>query len=90
MGFGIGHPDVALYRMVKSGEAGLNLRLSDMFDKHIEVPDLLTIIKSLFTREKLRVKIKAYPNRLIERLLTIQRATDREIQRELNKAKSER
>lgn len=88
MGSGVGHPDLALYRSVKAGEAGLNLRLSDLIDREIELPSMYEIIKSIFTKQKIRIILKAFPNRVIERLHAIQRGVDKEVKKELDKAKS--
>lgn len=88
MGSGVGHPDLALYRLIKSGEAGLNLGLSDLFDKRIELPSFASVIRALLLGKKISVTVKAYPASLIERLLAIQRAIDKEIEKEITKAKS--
>jgi len=87
MGSGLGHPDLALYRSIRAGEAGLNLRLSDLIDREVELPNLFTIIRSFFTRERLIIKFKAYPVKLIERLHAIQRGVDAQVKREIDKAK---
>ena len=89
MGSGVGHPDLALYRSIKAGETGLNLRLSDLLDREVELPSLFTIIRSFFTKERLIIKFKAYPIKVIERLHAIQRGVDKEVKRIIDKAKSE-
>lgn len=87
MGSGLGHPDLALYRSIKAGETGLNLSLSDLIDRRIELPSLYDIIKSFFTKEKIIIIMKAYPNRIIERIHAIQRGVDKKIEWEIEKAK---
>jgi len=88
MGFGLGSPDLALYRLLKGGESGLNLSLNDLYDRIIIIPNLYEIVKSFFTRKKIIVTIKAYPNKIINRLQTIQRGVDKEIERKIQEAKS--
>lgn len=88
MEFGVGHPDLALYRAIKAGESGLNLQLSDLLDREIELPSLFTVIKSLFTKERLKIRIRAYPKRLIDRLFTIQTEVDREVEKKIRQAES--
>lgn len=87
MGFGLGHPSLALYRSIKGGESGLNLRLSDLLDREVIVPNLYEIVKSFFTRKTLSIKIKAYPNKIIEQLYIIQRGVDKQIEKEIEKGK---
>jgi len=87
MGFGVGHPDLAVYRLVKGGETGLNLRLSDLFDKEIEFPSLIEVIRSILRGSRLKIKIKAFPNAMIERLQNIQLGVDKEIKRKVEEAK---
>jgi hypothetical protein len=87
MGFGVGQPDLALYRLIKGGDTGLNIRLADLLDREMEVPNLRDLMKSFLTGQKLKVKIKGLPVPLIKRLETIQREIDEQIQTEINKAK---
>jgi len=87
MGFGVGTPDLAVYRMVKAGESGLNLQLSDLYDRRIEVPDLLTILKTLFTRRKWEIKVKGFPVAQIFKLQEIQRIMDKKVKEAVDKAK---
>jgi len=61
--------------------------LEDLFDKEIEVPSLYDIVKSFFTRKKLKVKLKAYPGNIIRKLEIVQNEVDKEIKGELEKAK---
>jgi len=88
MGFRVANLDLGLYRLVKGGDSGLNLSLSDLMDKRIELPNLWDIVKTLFTKKKIEVTVRAYPGKLINRLIAIQRGVDREIEREISKAKS--
>ena len=88
MGSGIGHPDLALYRLVKGGDTGLNLRLSDIFDREIEIPNLFTLLMSFIKRKNITIKVKALPASLIESLLTVQSGVDEQMKREIDKAKS--
>ena len=87
MGFGVGHPDLVLYRMVKAGESGLNLSLNDLIDREVIIPSLFDIVKSFFTRKQILIKIKAYPNKLIKKLQVVQRGVDKEIEKKLKNAK---
>jgi len=84
---GIGHPDLAAFRLVKGGEAGLNLRLGDLFDKEIEFPSLIEAIRTLIRGRRIRLRVKAFPNALIERLVNVQMETDVQTQKEIDKAK---
>ena len=87
MGFGLGHPSLAVFRLVKGSDTGLNLKLDDLFSREIEAPSLFEIIKSFFTRRPLQLKIKPYPDYLIRRLLTVQRGVDTKVKGEIDKAK---
>ena len=75
---GIPHPDLALYRLVKGGEGGLGLRIEDLYDRRVEFKFLGLTIKGV---------LKAYPKRLIDKLIMIQRAVDDKILEEVEKAK---
>jgi hypothetical protein len=85
---GRGHPDLAVYRLIKGGDSGLNLSLTDLFGREIEFPNLKEIIKSFFTKRPIRAKIRGFPVDLIERLGEIQKAVDGEIEKAISKAKS--
>jgi len=84
---GIGHPDIALYRLVKGGDSGLNLNLEDIFDKHIEIPSLFDIVKSFFTRQPIMITLRAFPRDIIEKLMHMQSGVDELVKREVDKAK---
>ena len=89
MGFsGIDNVDLSLYRLVKAGEHGLNLSLTDLYGSEIELPNLYEIIKSLFTRRPITVKIKERSEQLINRLIKVQSYVDREIEKEIKKGQS--
>jgi len=75
---GIPHPDLALYRLVKGGEGGLGLKIEDLYDRKIELKFLGITIKGI---------LKAYPKRLIDKLITIQKVVDDKIMEEMEKAK---
>jgi len=87
MSSGMTHPDLAVYRLTKGGESGLNLGLGDLFDREIEIPSFRELISFLLGKQKLRIKIKAFPRVMIERLENIQMGVDEQIQREIIKAK---
>jgi hypothetical protein len=87
MGFGLSHPDLSVYRLVKSGESGLNLNLSDLFPKVIKVPSFFDIVVSFFSRKSLVVLVEAYPVNLIRRLEFIQKKVDEEIKAKIDKAR---
>lgn len=74
------NPDVATFRLIKGGESGVGLQLSDLFDREIE----LSILGL-----KIRGVIRAYPAKLINKLVVIQRVVDEKIQDEIDKAKRE-
>ena len=78
---------MALFRLIKSGESGLNLNLMDLYGRDIEVPDLLTILKTVFSRKPIIIKIKGYSARLINRIIRVQQYVDREVEKEIKKAK---
>jgi len=88
MELGVGHLSLAVYRAIKGGDSGLNLRLSDLMDKEVKLPNLYEIIKSFFTRRPLYIIIKGYPVQLIRKLLTIQKKVDSKVEREIKKAKT--
>ena len=88
MGFGIGHPSLAAYRMVKGGDSGLNLSLVDLYGQEIELPSLYEIIKSFFTRKPLKARIKGFSSQMIRQLQAIQKKIDDKVQEEIRKAKS--
>lgn len=75
------NPDVATFRLVKGGEAGVGLKLSDLFDKEFEF--------KLFGLFKVKGVIKAFPVKLINKLITVQGAIDKQVQEEIDKAKME-
>lgn len=84
---GIEHPDLAVYRLVKSGDTGLNLSLTDLFGRTLELPNLRQILRSIFTREPILVRVKGFPSDLIKRLELIQRKVDEQVQRTIEEAK---
>jgi hypothetical protein len=88
MGFRVASLDLGLYRLIKGGDTGLNLSLSDLMDKRIELPNLWDIVKTLFTKKKIEITVKAYPSKIIDRLIAVQKGVDREIEKEISKAKS--
>jgi len=73
--------------MIKSGESGLNLSLGDIFGRELELPSLRELIWSLIKDRRITVKIKPYSNLMIERLLNVQLAVDKEVEREIEKGK---
>ena len=77
---------MALFRLVKSGESGLNLGLMDLFGRDIEVPNLLSILKTFFTREPIIIRIKGYPAKLINRVIKVQQYVDKKVEEEMRKA----
>jgi len=74
------NPDVATFRLIKGGESGVGLRLSDLFDREIEL-NLLGL--------KIRGMVKAYPVKLINKLVVIQKVVDEKVQDQIDKAKRE-
>jgi len=78
MMFGTPHPDLALYRLVKGGEGGLGLRIEDLYDRPVEISFLGLTIKGV---------LKAYPKRLIDKLIMVQRIVDDKILEEMGKPK---
>lgn len=88
MGFRVASLDLGLYRLIKGGDSGLNLNLSDLMDKRIELPNLLDILKTLFTKKKIEVTVKAYPSKVIDKLIAIQKGVDSEIEKKIREAKS--
>ena len=87
MGIEVSDSGVSLYRLIKGGDTGLNLRLSDLYGQVIEAPNLLDIIKSVFTRKPIRLLLKPYPVTLIRKLEQVQLKVDRKIEQEIEKAK---
>jgi hypothetical protein len=88
MGFGgLDSSDLSLYRLVKGGEHGLNISLLDLYGLDIEVPSLFDIIKTFFTKKKIRIKISGRTEQLIRKLIKVQHHVDKEIEKEINKAK---
>ena len=87
MGIDLVDSGFGLYRLVKAGDSGLNLKLSDLYGQVIEAPNLLDIIKSVFTRRPLQLIIKPYPVTLIRKLEQVQLKVDRKIEQEIEKAK---
>lgn len=85
---GIDSTDSSLFRLVKAGEHGLNLSLLDIYGTEIEAPNLFEIIKSLFTRKKLKFRIRGREEKLINRLVKVQRLMDEEVEKEIRKAKN--
>jgi len=88
MELGVGHSSLAVYRAIKGGDSGLNLKLSDLMDKEVQLPNLYEVIMSLFTRKPLFMIIKGYPIQLIRKLLTVQKKVDSKMEREIRKARS--
>lgn len=78
--------DLALYRLVKAGESGLNLKLTDLFDRRIEIPNLFDILKTLVTKEKIPITIKGFSAVLIRRLISVQEYVDREVESKVREA----
>lgn len=87
MELGVSHSGLAVYRLIKGGDSGLNLRLSDLIDKEVKLPSLWEIVKTFFTRKPIPIIVKAYPLRLITKLMTIQKKVDSKIEREIEKSK---
>jgi len=83
------HSDLAFYRLLHAGEQGLNLRMEDLYDREIELPGMRTLVGSLLSNKPITVLKKAYPVRLIRRLLVIQGIIDKKIEEETDKAKRE-
>ena len=83
---GVVPSDLALYRLVKGGDSGLNLRLTDLFDRKIEIPNLLEIIKTLFTKDSIPITIKGFPVTLIRNLVSVQEYVDKEVERKVREA----
>jgi len=88
MELGLAHSGLAVYRLTKGGDSGLNLKLSDLIDREIKLPSLWEIVKTFFTKRSISITIKAYPLRLITKLMTIQKKVDSKIEREIKKSKS--
>lgn len=87
MELGLSHSGLAVYRLTKGSDSGLNLRLSDLIDREIKLPSLWEIVKTFFTKKSISIKIKAYPVQLIRRLMIIQKKVDSKVEKEINKAK---
>jgi len=85
---GIDNSNLSLYRLVKGGEHGLNLSLIDLYGSEIEVPNLYEIIKSLFTRKPLMIKVKERSEQLINRLIKVQSHVDKLIEKKIKDAES--
>lgn len=83
---GLSNTDLSLYRLVKAGKHGLNLSLTDLYGSEIELPNLYEIIKSLFTRRPITIKIKERSEQLINRLIRVQSHVDKEVEKEIKKA----
>jgi len=73
------HSDLALYRLVKGGEGGLGVNLGDLYDREAEVRILGIPIK---------MTLKAFPKRLIDKLIIVQQRVDAKIKEEAEKAKN--
>jgi len=84
---GLGHPDLAVYRLVKAGDTGLNLSLTDLFGRTLEIPNLREIIKSFFTRRPIKITVKGFPINQIRALEMIQKTIDDKVEDEIEKAK---
>lgn len=87
MELGLGHSGLAVYRLTKGGDSGLNLRLSDLIDKEIILPSLWEVAKTFITKKPICIKIKAYPIQLIRKLMIIQKKVDDKVKREIEKGK---
>ena len=87
MELGLGHSGLAVYRLIKGGDSGLNLKLSDLIDREIKLPSLWEVVRTFFTRKPIYIKIKAYPLRLITKLMTIQKRVDSKVKRKLKRVK---
>jgi len=87
MELGLGHSGLAVYRLIKGGDSGLNLKLSDLIDREIKLPSLWEIVRTFFTRKPISIRIKAYPLRLITKLMTIQKRVDSKVKKEIEKSK---
>ena len=87
MELGLSHSGLAVYRLIKGGDSGLNLRLSDLIDREIKLPSLWEVVKTFFTKKPIYIRIKAYPLRLITKLMTIQKKVDDKVKREIEKSK---
>lgn len=85
---GLGHPDIALYRLVKGGDSGINLSLGDIFDRCIEIPSLFNIVKSFFTKQPIVIRLRAFPRDIIEKLMYMQSGVDELVKKEVDKAKA--
>lgn len=87
MGSGVGHPDLAVYRLVKGGDSGLNLSLSDVFDRKVTLPSAREIITSLIKGSKLQIVLHGFSYGLIRKLELIQSIVDEEIKAKIESAK---
>jgi len=87
MELGLSHSGLAVYRLIKGGDSGLNLRLSDLIDREIKLPSLWEVVKTFFTKRSISITIKAYPSRLITKLMTVQKKVDDKVEREIEKSK---
>ena len=85
---GLDNTDLSLYRLVKAGEHGLNLSLSDLYGSEIEVPSLYEIVRSLFNRKPIIIRVKERSEQLINRLIKVQSHVDKEIERQIKDAKN--
>lgn len=87
MELGLSHSGLAVYRLIKGGDSGLNLRLSDLIDREIRLPSLWEVVKTFFTKKPMYIRIKAYPVHLIRKLMTIQKKVDNKVEKEIEKSK---
>lgn len=85
---GLDSNDLSLYRLIKAGEHGLNLSLNDLYGSEIEVPNLYKIIKSLFNRKPITIKIRGRSEHLIRRLIKVQGHVDKEIEKQVKNEKN--
>jgi hypothetical protein len=76
-----------VYRLVTAGDAGLNLSLTDLFGREVELPSLRSIVKTLITGKPIRIRIRESPAPIIRRLEVIQGRIDKRIEEEVDKAK---
>lgn len=73
--------------MIKGGDSGLNLSLTDLFGREIELPGLRSLVLSLITNRPIVVKVKGFPVTLVKRLEQIQAGFDQMVKKEIEDAK---
>jgi len=86
MGLGVGHPSLALYRLIRAGEAGVNLSLADLFGKTYILPSMFDLVRSFFTRKPIEIKLKPEPQDTIRSLEAVQQYVDKKIKEKLEEA----